>query len=299
MKRINLVLDTKLNNLKSQLLDCCKSQVVFVATSNSDLIPWISKRIHLSNLFLLAKTKISFNNFIYLVNKHQICIALFVKQKNKNETFTLSFVSFHTQTSIDFTIDFKNLFIFWKSMITNLNNLKNNSNILKLQSDIFEIKKYSNLFITTTDTVVGLGVFIKKKETANLMAIKQRPIEKQFLILASHLKQIKPYIKTSSYLKLKRISNQFWPGANTLILEAKGDQTTLGFRIPNCQKLIKKLEKYGPAYVTSANISGQPSLTFVEAKSKFWQVNNFWNLCTPSGKASKIIDVSTGKIFRK
>lgn len=294
-----MVLYKKLNNLKSQLFDCCKSQVVFVATSNWDLIHSINKQVYLNNLFLLSKTKISFNNFNYLVKKHQICAALFVKQKNKNETFTLSFVSFHINKSIDFIIDFQSLTHFWKSIINNFDYLKNNPNIAQLQNDISEMKKYSNLFITTTDTVVGMGVFIKKKEVENLMIIKKRPVEKQFLILVSNLKQIKPYVKTSSFLRLKKNSNKFWPGANTLILEAKTNQITLGFRIPNCQKLIDKLNKYGPAYVSSANISGQPSLSFEEAKAQFWQVNNFWNLCSPSGKASKIIDVSTGKIFRK
>ena len=71
----------------------------------------------------------------------------------------------------------------------------------------------------------------------------------------------------------RTLARTFWPGGLTLILRARPDlgwdlgETggTIGVRMPHQDALLRLLRDFGPMAVTSANLTGQPPATSVEA----------------------------------
>ncbi|WP_033161237.1 Sua5/YciO/YrdC/YwlC family protein [[Mycoplasma] collis] len=150
--------------------------------------------------------------------------------------------------------------------------------------------KYKNLFITTTDTVVGIGVPIKNNELHLLYEIKKRGLNKKIIILVASIEQARKFKEWT--IKAELLANKYWPGAVTLISKNQG------FRMPNSKKLLNLLEKKGPCYVTSANISGEDNLTFEQAIKKFDMIKQVYNFEKGSNVASKIINVENMEVLR-
>lgn len=116
-----------------------------------------------------------------------------------------------------------------------------------------------------TDTVFGLGV-IYNDEVAfnNMKQAKGRPDSKPFPVMVSSIEQLDTVAFTDE--RIRRIATLFMPGALTLILKKKNidDRFTAGMdtvavRIPDDEFVIKLLEKVGPMFVTSANLSDMGS----------------------------------------
>ncbi len=148
-----------------------------------------------------------------------------------------------------------------------------------------QIYKNSKLFICSTDTVVGLGSFYHDLDLEAIYKIKNRDVSKKIVTLVGKISQIKPLISPRNYKILKQKSKKHWPGAVTFIIEKKS------FRIPGLKKSQELFIKNGPAFVTSANISGQNPLNFKEARQLFWPITKFYDFGRGSGRPSKIYDI--------
>ncbi|MBN0919105.1 L-threonylcarbamoyladenylate synthase [[Mycoplasma] gypis] len=152
--------------------------------------------------------------------------------------------------------------------------------------------KYDDVFVCTTDTVLGLGTSIKSNSLHLLYELKKRDISKKIIILVSSLQQAQEITNWDD--KAIEYAKKYWPGAVSLIVNGQG------FRMPNQQGLLQFLEKEGPCFVTSCNISDHETAKSIkEAKEIFPQIKRFYDFGPMSQKASKIIDVNSGKIIRE
>ena len=118
-----------------------------------------------------------------------------------------------------------------------------------------------------TEAVFGLGCEpMNEAAVLELLRIKQRPIEKGLILIASSLEQIEPYLLLTDELLEKVLPT--WAGAVTWVIPAKpsvprwlkGEHESLAVRV-TAHPIAKALcEQYGGAIVsTSANITTQPA----------------------------------------
>lgn len=105
----------------------------------------------------------------------------------------------------------------------------------------FELKNDKVLFIPT-DTQIG----ILSKKNMNIYLIKKRSFFKKNVLFIPNTDYVKNI--NEDFIKL---SNKFWPGPLTLIYKKKS------YRIPNDETILAILNKTGPLYCSSANISNK------------------------------------------
>ena len=119
-----------------------------------------------------------------------------------------------------------------------------------------------------TDTVYGIACLVDNpKSIKRLYSIKERDLLKAIPVLIGALNQIQNI--TLDFPESAHILSQhFWPGALTLIIKKHPrlpieltTHPTVGVRMPNHDWLRKLMDECGPLAVTSANMSGDPSLT--------------------------------------
>ena len=151
--------------------------------------------------------------------------------------------------------------------------------------------KYSELFLTTTDTVTGIGAPVSKANYEAILDLKERDPKKGFVIMVGSLEQARKFKDWSK--KAEKLAEEHWPGAVTLALSEK-----VALRMPDELGLRDLIIKMGPVYMTSANISGQLPLSFDEAKEEFYEINKFYKFPKGSGRPSTIIRVSDGEVLR-
>lgn len=163
-----------------------------------------------------------------------------------------------------------------------------------------------------TEAVFGLGCD-PDSETAvmQLLAFKQRPVEKGLILIAADYSQLKPYIADHA-LSVAQREKMFssWPGPVTWVLPALPDTPrwltgrfdTLAVRVsdhPLVQALCQKFGK--PLVSTSANLSGQPPCRNVEEVLQQFGAH-FPVLHGETGgrlNPSEIRDVISGDIIRQ
>lgn len=124
-----------------------------------------------------------------------------------------------------------------------------------------------------TDTVPALAI---KPELANqIFLLKQRPDNKPLILMGATIESLLPYIVyTPSEFKIwQKIINQYLPGALTLVLPASSlvpsvinptKSNTVGIRIPANAIARQILQQTGVLATSSANISGQETLTSID-----------------------------------
>lgn len=134
---------------------------------------------------------------------------------------------------------------------------------------IIGVVKRGGSFVYPTDMVYGLGVDALRIDSVNrLFKIKKRPATKPVPVMIRDIEIAKQiaFINRKQEAVLKKV----WPGPVTVVLEKRqiipevltAGQKTIGLRIPDCQFIQILMENLiGPITVTSANFSGQPSLT--------------------------------------
>ena len=110
-----------------------------------------------------------------------------------------------------------------------------------------------------TDTIYGLAVACDKKEAiCALYELKKRPSSNPLVLFVKEAKDVDQFVSEIP-TGGKALMEAFWPGPLTLVLPSKRS-STIAIRIPNHPLIISLLEKTGPLFVTSANISGNPPL---------------------------------------
>lgn len=153
-------------------------------------------------------------------------------------------------------------------------------------------KKYNELIISTTDTVLGIGGKVNEKIKKLIYEIKGRDENKKLIILVSSIKQARMFPEWN--IQAEQYAKKYWPGATTLVVNNQG------FRMPNQKKLLEYLEQNGPIYMSSCNLSNAPVCKTIEdAKLIFPEIKNIYNFGKMSQQHSQIIRVEDGEILRK
>lgn len=153
-------------------------------------------------------------------------------------------------------------------------------------------KKYSELIISTTDTVLGIGGKVNEKIKKLIYEIKGRDENKKLIILVSSIKQARMFPEWN--IQADQYAKKYWPGATTLVVNNQG------FRMPNQKKLLEYLEQNGPIYMSSCNLSNAPVCKTIEdAKLIFPEIKNIYNFGKMTQQPSQIIRVEDGEILRK
>lgn len=120
-----------------------------------------------------------------------------------------------------------------------------------------------------TEAVFGLGCDPDNQQAVEkLLLLKQRPVEKGLILIASSYEQLRPYIAVNeiSELQEKRMLGH-WPGPVTFVVPASsrtpkwitGKFESIAIRVtdhPVARQLCESVGK--PLVSTSANLSGQP-----------------------------------------
>ncbi|WP_414829180.1 Sua5/YciO/YrdC/YwlC family protein [Alteromonas sp. H39] len=171
--------------------------------------------------------------------------------------------------------------------------------------------KAGSLIVYPTEAVMGIGCDPDNEDAVNqLLALKQRPVEKGVILIAATYSQLLPYVNDDA-IGLDRRTEIFssWPGHITWVLpKAKstpawlsGEFDSIAVRVTSHPVVCELCHKLGkPLVSTSANLSGQPpAMSVDEAKAVFG--DSVFYVEGPLGgrdKPSVIKDGATGKIIR-
>ena len=147
----------------------------------------------------------------------------------------------------------------------------------KMQIDeLAEILKNDGVISVPTDTVYGVCACMNsKKAYENLVVTKNRPESKLFPIMCADLEQIKSVAIVDDIAE--KLINAFMPGPITIILKSNpelpkyvnNNGKTIAIRMATSKALEELIKKVGsPIFMTSANISGEPSCQTIEEVEK-------------------------------
>ena len=144
--------------------------------------------------------------------------------------------------------------------------MNTNSFEADIEHSLMVLKK-GGIILYPTDTIWGVGCdAINDQAVEKIIALKERPASKSFVVLVTEEKDIMQYIATLDlsvfdYLKsTSKPTTVIYQNAVGLAPNVLADDGSVAIRIchePFCRHLIKRLGK--PIVSTSANLSGQPS----------------------------------------
>lgn len=162
---------------------------------------------------------------------------------------------------------FHALFFFFRYIMVS----EGNANMKILNSFSFEAKDVLDedmVLALPTETVYGVGIrWNSPLAYERLCECKRRRPDKPIAVMVGQKFDLSEYFEISE--NAKRVMDKFLPGPLTCLVKAKEnapEQTHLGtyiagIRIPDKKELLEFLNSLPyPLQVTSANISGQPSL---------------------------------------
>ena len=129
--------------------------------------------------------------------------------------------------------------------------------------DVIQPFKKGAIIAYPTEAIYGLGCDPdNKKAVKRLLAIKQRPLHKGLILVASDISQVKKYLKPLSEAQLALTkpsgTTYLFPAKKSTPTWLKGEFDSLAVRFsafPLLQELCTKLDS--AIVSTSANISGQ------------------------------------------
>lgn len=135
------------------------------------------------------------------------------------------------------------------------------------------------VIVYPTESVFGLGCDpFNERAVLKLLKIKQRPVSKGLILIASHVEQILPCIKPINSDDLAN-ALKTWPGHHTWVFPkskqipswVSGEHETIAVRVSKHKTVVELCEGLGhPLISTSANIAGQKVLsTLSEIKNCF------------------------------
>jgi len=134
---------------------------------------------------------------------------------------------------------------------------------------IVEELKNDKTIVYPTETVYGLGCdATNQKAVDEIFKIKKRQENKSVLVLVPSVAMVMSYVQWNE--KLEEISQKYWPGPLTVVMQAKpdcglakgvvADDGTVAFRVTGhalCSEISEALNR--PLVSTSANISSEKS----------------------------------------
>ena len=176
----------------------------------------------------------------------------------------------------------------------NMTNLNDSECISKLNNHL----KSGGVIAFPTDTVWGLGALPTRVGADALFEIKRRPANKHLIIMSDNLEHIRPYM--SEYpARAFELAQKYWPGALTIGVPVAGTDSMVfgGVRVPNYKpfmELCGVIDGHCLA-TTSANISGQPTLTSAdEIRKTFPNIIVIDNATAPMGGAPSTVAILDG-----
>lgn len=177
---------------------------------------------------------------------------------------------------------------------------------------VIQALRKQNVIAYPTEAVFGLGCDPDSEAAVmQLLALKQRPVEKGFILIAADYQQLTPYID-GSQLSAEQKAMMFasWPGPVTWVMPARssiprwltGQFSSLAVRV-SAHPLVRELcLAFGkPIVSTSANLTGLPPCrTAQEVLTQFGEAFPVLHGET-SGRQnpSEIRDVLTGNLIRQ
>lgn len=172
-------------------------------------------------------------------------------------------------------------------------------------SQALEILRAGGLVAFPTDTVYGVGALaFDGAAVESIYAAKERPVEKAIPILLGDVSDLKKVASEVPEMALK-LAVHFWPGPLTLVVpkhpglpEAVSATATVGVRVPDHPVARELLRTAGPLAVTSANRSGEGSLS--TAREVLEQLGGRIALVidgmrAPGGAPSTVVDCTTAQ----
>lgn len=137
--------------------------------------------------------------------------------------------------------------------------------IIELE-DFLKLNIKDEVFIIETDTVYGMGCLYNSEAGAHKISnIKNRDNIKRYSLLVSDFKQVKDLTNNSE--EYYDILNKYWPGAVTFIFDKSelvkdyiSKDKTVGLRMPDNERTLKVIDRFGPLIMTSVNKSGDPAI---------------------------------------
>ena len=171
--------------------------------------------------------------------------------------------------------------------------------------ELANILKNDGVICVPTDTVYGVCARINSEKARDrLIELKKRPPNKLFPIMCANKEEIKNIAIVNK--KAETLINKFMPGPITLILEKKiklpdnidNEYTTIAVRMATSKLLEQLIQKVGsPIFMTSANISGEPTCqTLEEVEKAFPNLDGILEGEVPKGQASTIVDCTSNEI---
>lgn len=167
-----------------------------------------------------------------------------------------------------------------------------------------------DIIATPTEAVYGLSVDPQNLNSVeSLLNLKQRDPNKGFILVASDVSQLEPYIQPLS-AELSEKLNATWPGPVTWVVPAKeevspllrGNFDTIAVRVTAHPILAEICEDYGGALIsTSANIEGkEPAKTEQQVEEIFEHkvAAIVQGALGREEKPTEIRDAVTGEIIR-
>lgn len=131
-----------------------------------------------------------------------------------------------------------------------------------------EILNQGGIVIFPTDTAFGIGCRIDKKNAVKrLFSIRNRPPSLPVSVLVSGKEMAKKYWSHLPEDVEKKLIEQYWPGALTIVLPANlsivpsvviGGGENIGIRMPDYELILAIIRKIGvPILGPSANLHGE------------------------------------------
>jgi L-threonylcarbamoyladenylate synthase len=185
-----------------------------------------------------------------------------------------------------------------------------NTDLLLSIEDAAGIINNGGVVAYPTESVYGLGCDpASTVAVQRLLDLKARDPHKGLIVIAANQQQLSPWLAPLNNQCQQRLNNN-WPGAVTFVVPAAagvsplitGNRDTIAVRVsanPIVQALCMACAH--ALISTSANISGEPALTSVEAlRSRFGQALNGIVEGEPGGldSATPIYDVRSGEQLR-
>jgi L-threonylcarbamoyladenylate synthase len=166
------------------------------------------------------------------------------------------------------------------------------------------------LVVVPTDTVYGIGCAPSNPEAIDrLFEAKRRPRSLVLPVLVDDVAAAERLAVMDD--RAHRLAERFWPGALTLVLPRSEESAswllgeereTIGLRVPASDTALALLRTAGPLAVTSANLSGAPTLATCEEVRAVFATAVAVYLCADeqiAGRASTVVDVAGGRVLRE
>ena len=160
-----------------------------------------------------------------------------------------------------------------------------------------------------TEAVYGLGCDpLNRLAVEELLAIKQRPVEKGLILIASRFEQLSPFLEAQPP-EIQQQLDASWPGPVTWLVPAnpatprwlRGKHQSLAVRVTAHPLAAALCEAFGGAIVsTSANPAGRPpARSALQARIRCPGVDLILHGSTGRlTRPTPIRDVITGKVLR-